>query len=159
MALLGMLCISPLCVSPLAGAVDLVRVEKSARKLFLLQQGKVVREFNMVLGSNPVGHKQQEGDGKTPEGVYWLDFKKPDSAYYKSIHVSYPNAQDLAAARKLGVSAGGQIMLHGQPNGLGLMSALTQQRDWTAGCIALSNADMEVVWQAVRVPMRIEILP
>ncbi len=101
MALLGMLCISPLCVSPLAGAVDLVRVEKSARKLFLLQQGKVVREFNMVLGNNPVGHKQQEGDGKTPEGVYWLDFKKPDSAYYKSIHVSYPNAQDLATAGKL----------------------------------------------------------
>lgn len=155
----AMLLLGALCVSQLAVAADLVRVWKAERKLQVLAQGKVVHEFKMVLGPNPVGHKQQEGDGKTPEGAYILDFKKPNSAFYKAIHVSYPNAQDLAAAKKRGVSAGGQIMIHGQPNGFGMLSALTQQRDWTAGCIALSNEDMDILWQAVNVPMRIEILP
>lgn len=151
--------LAALCWSPATVAADLVRVWKAERKLQVLAQGKVVHEFKMVLGSNPLGHKQQEGDGKTPEGAYILDFKKPNSAFYKAIHISYPNAQDLAAAKKRGVSAGGQIMIHGQPNGFGMFAAITQQRDWTAGCIALTNEDMDVLWQAVHVPMRIEILP
>lgn len=151
--------LATLCWSQAAVAADLVRVWKAERKLQVLAQGKVVHEFKMVLGPNPLGHKQQEGDGKTPEGSYILDFKKPNSAFYKAIHVSYPNAQDLAAAKKRGVSAGGQIMIHGQPNGLGMFAAITQQRDWTAGCIALTNEDMDVLWQVVHVPMRIEILP
>lgn len=151
--------LATLCWSQATVAADLVRVWKAERKLQVLAQGKVVHEFKMVLGPNPLGHKQQEGDGKTPEGAYILDFKKPNSAFYKAIHISYPNAQDLAAAKKRGVSAGGQIMIHGQPNGFGMFAAITQQRDWTAGCIALANADMDVLWQVVHVPMRIEILP
>ena len=153
------LTLSLLCFAHSAVTADLVRVYKAERKLQILAQGKVVHEFKMVLGPNPVGHKQQEGDGKTPEGHYLLDFKKPNSSFYKAIHISYPNARDLAAAKKRGVSAGGQIMMHGQPNGFGLFAAVTQQRDWTAGCIALSNADMDTLWQAVNIPTPIEILP
>lgn len=101
--------------------VDLVRVLKGERKLQLLAGTQVLREFPVALGGNPLGHKQQEGDRRTPEGRYLLDYKKADSAFYKAIHISYPNGADLAAARKRGVAPGGQIMIHGQKNGLGAL--------------------------------------
>lgn len=139
--------------------VDLVRVLKSERKLQLLSAGVVVHEFHIALGGNPAGRKQQEGDGKTPEGSYILDFKKSDSAFYKGFHVSYPNASDILSAKERKVNPGGQIMVHGQKNKLGWLSFVSQRFDWTNGCMALSNSDMDVMWDLVRAGTKIEILP
>ncbi|TCS31963.1 L,D-transpeptidase-like protein [Paucimonas lemoignei] len=139
--------------------VELVRVLKAERKLQVIAGGSVVKEFKIALGSNPIGHKQQEGDGKTPEGSYTLDYKKSDSAYYKAIHVSYPNEADVSSAKARGVNPGGQIMIHGQKNGLGWLSFISQRMDWTLGCVALSNDDMETVWKMVDVGTKIEIRP
>lgn len=136
-----------------------VRVIKSEHKLQLLSQEKVVGEFHVVFGANPKDHKTQEGDEKTPEGKYTLDYKKADSAFYKAIHISYPNAQDSLNAKKRGGSPGGQIMIHGQKNGLSWLSAVSQQFNWTNGCVALTNDDMDKVWIKVKVGTPIEILP
>lgn len=138
--------------------VDLVRVDKSERSLSLLSGGKVVRQYRIVLGRSPVGAKTREGDKRTPEGRYVLDFRNAHSSYYRSIHVSYPNAADRARARKLGVKPGSAIMIHGQPNGRG-WNGDTLQYDWTDGCIALSNTDMTELWKLVRIPTPIEIAP
>ncbi|HRO62795.1 L,D-transpeptidase family protein [Thermomonas sp.] len=147
--------------SPQAVRVDLVRVDKAARTLSLIGNGVVLHRFSIRLGGAPIGHKQREGDRRTPEGRYLLDFRKADSAFYRAIHVSYPNRQDRANARRLGVPPGGAIMIHGQPNGLRLEadSTTTIPYDWTDGCIALSNADMTTLWNLVRVPTPIEIVP
>ena len=139
-------------------AVDLVQVDKSERTLTLLAGGKPVRQYAIVLGRAPVGAKTREGDKRTPEGRYVLDFRKADSSYYRAIHVSYPNQQDRARARALGVAPGGAIMIHGQPNGRGWNND-TLQYDWTDGCIALSNADMTELWSLVRIPTPIDIVP
>ena len=139
--------------------IDLVRVLKSERKLQLLSEGVVKREFHVALGGNPKGPKRQKGDGRTPEGSYILDFKKSDSAFYKGFHISYPSANDLRAAKARGVDPGGAVMVHGQKNGLGGLSFLSQRFDWTDGCIALSNGDMDVMWGLVKAGTRIEILP
>lgn len=138
---------------------DAVRVDKSARTLQLIAEGKPFATFDVVFGANPDGHKQQEGDERTPEGRYILDYKKADSGYYKAIHVSYPNAADVANARSRGVDPGGLIMIHGQRNGWGWWSWLTQRFDWTNGCIAVDDASMETIWQAVEPGTPIEILP
>jgi murein L,D-transpeptidase YafK len=113
----------------------------------------------VVFGSNPKGHKQQQGDERTPEGEYVLDYKNTNSSYYKSIHISYPNDQDRENAKKLGVSPGGDIMIHGQPNRWGKFSLVTQLFNWTNGCIALSNSDMDAVWNAVDPGTPIQIRP
>lgn len=139
--------------------ITLVRVEKSARTLSLLHGDSVVQRFPIRLGGAPIGHKQREGDRRTPEGRYMLDYRNPNSAFFRSIHISYPNARDRANARRLGVSPGGAIMIHGQPNGLpGPVSAAIPY-DWTDGCIALSNDDMATLWSLLRLPTPIEILP
>ena len=148
-----------------AGAVhseqtaDMVLVEKSKSRLYLMREGKAFASFQVAFGSNPRGHKQQQGDGKTPEGRYMLDYKNAGSAYYKSIHISYPSAKDREEARKRGVDPGGQIMIHGQKNGYGRLSILVQRFNWTNGCIALSDRDMETVWKAVKPGTPIEIKP
>lgn len=139
--------------------VDLVRVLKAERRLQLISKGKVQHEFTIALGGNPVGHKKQEGDERTPEGRYTLDYKKSDSSFYRAIHISYPNAKDVEAARRAGVSPGGQIMIHGQKNGYGWLSGLSQRFDWTNGCVALTNADMEFIWNTVNAGTQIELLP
>ena len=138
---------------------DLVLVDKTARTLSLISQGKAFATYRVVFGGNPVGHKQQEGDSRTPEGRYILDFKKPDSAFHMALHVSYPNGQDTAQAKARGVSAGGDIMVHGQKNGPDWPSFLKQRYNWTDGCIALTNAEIEEVWQAVDAGTPIEIRP
>ncbi len=140
-------------------AVDFVRVDKSNRTLYLLSGKKVVAYFPIALGGAPVGPKQREGDKRTPEGRYVLDVKKQDSAFFRAIHISYPNADDLSHANKQGVAPGSAIMIHGQKNGLGWLSFLSQRYDWTNGCIALSNEDMQQVWNLVQVPTAIEITP
>ncbi len=140
-------------------AVDLVRVFKAERRLQLVAQGKIVREFRVALGGNPTGRKEEEGDQKTPEGSYILDYKKADSGYHRALHISYPDSADIAAARARKVSPGGAVMIHGQKNGWGWLSFATQRFDWTNGCIALADDDMETVWDMVREGTRIEINP
>ena len=139
--------------------IDLVKVVKSQRQMWLLEQGKIIKQYTIALGANPVGHKQQEGDERTPEGRYILDYRNPNSGYFKSLHVSYPNKQDLANAKAKGVDAGGMIMIHGQRNGFGWAAKLTQLKDWTNDCIALNNQDMQEVWDLVKIGTPIEILP
>lgn len=138
---------------------DRVKVVKSERRLYLLRAGEVIAAFPIALGGQPQGHKQQEGDQRTPEGLYTLDYKKADSAFFKAIHVSYPQAADREQARRRGVDPGGAIMLHGQKNGLGWLAGVSQRFDWTNGCIALSNEDMQQVWDLIVVPTPIEISP
>ena len=128
---------------------DLVLVKKSESRLYLIREGEEFATFRVVFGSNPKGHKQQQGDERTPEGRYTLDYKNANSAYYKSIHISYPNTKDRENARKRGVDPGGHIMIHGQRNGYEGLSIFAQFFNWTNGCIALNNPDMDVVWKAV----------
>ena len=138
---------------------DMVIVEKSEARLYLMRAGEALASFRVAFGANPEGHKQQQGDERTPEGNYVLGYKNAGSAFYKSIHISYPNAKDRAAARKRGVDPGGDIMIHGQKNGYGKFSAIVQYFNWTDGCIALSNSDMDLVWNAVKPGTPIEIRP
>lgn len=134
-----------------------IRVEKSARRLLLLgSDGGVLRSYDGIqLGDAPIGHKQFEGDERTPEGRYVIDFGNPSSAYHLSLHISYPNAADRAFAESQGRSPGGNIFIHGQPNALriGRMPG-----DWTDGCIALSNAEIEELWALVGDGTPIEIV-
>jgi len=134
-----------------------VKVDKSDGKMYLLDNDVVVKEYHVVFGANPKGHKQQEGDERTPEGSYTLDYKKEDSSFYRAMHISYPNAADVENAKKRGVSAGGYIMIHGQPNSLGWLSALSQRFNWTNGCIALTNNEMDEFMSLVEVGTNIEI--
>lgn len=141
-----------------------VRVNKSERTVKLMHQEQTVRTYPMRLGFDPVGHKQQEGDGKTPEGRYRLDWRNAQSAFYKSLHVSYPNQYDQQRAQQLGVSPGGDIMIHGSASQqqLKVMPSLMDylpRADWTLGCIAVKNVDMDEIWQLVDNGTVIEILP
>jgi hypothetical protein len=138
---------------------DAVLVDKSDRRLYLLRAGRTIAEYPIKLGLNPFGHKQREGDFRTPEGKYRLDWRNPDSEFYLSIKVSYPNREDAAVARERGDSPGGLIMLHGQPNVPKKPPEHYATRDWTDGCIALSNADMTNVWLRTTAGIPIEIRP
>jgi murein L,D-transpeptidase YafK len=138
---------------------DSVMVIKSESKLYLLKNGKMIREYHASFGANPIGHKQQEGDERTPEGKYFLDYKKEDSAFYKSIHISYPNDQDRRKAKEKGINPGGAIMIHGQRNDLGWLYFISRYFNWTDGCIAVSNMAMDEIWEAVSVGTPIEIKP
>ncbi|MEA1052301.1 L,D-transpeptidase family protein [Lamprobacter modestohalophilus] len=138
---------------------DLVLVEKGARRLSLIRNGEVYHQWRISLGFDPIGHKQREGDGRTPEGRYILDWRNPGSCCFKSLHVSYPDAADRAAAAARGDDPGGLIMIHGQVNGSGWLGWLNQYRDHTHGCIALRNGPMEIVWRAVEDGTPIEIRP
>lgn len=153
---------SVLCGAGAAAAaqhVDLVRVDKSERRMELVAAGTVVRTYTIALGADPVGHKRREGDERTPEGRYVLDWRNARSIAYRSIHISYPNAEDSALARAGGYSPGGSIMIHGQPNGYGWWSWLLQKFDWTDGCIAVTDADMAEIWDMVDNGTPIEINP
>lgn len=140
-------------------AADLVLVEKARRRLSLVRDGEVYRSWRIALGGNPIGHKQREGDLRTPEGRYLLDWRNPNSCCYRSLHVSYPNAADRRAAAARGDDPGGLIMIHGQVNGWGWLGWLNQYRDHTHGCIALRNTPMEAVWRAVANGTPVEIRP
>lgn len=138
---------------------DKVVVDKSDRKLYLMHGGEAFRTFDIALGLAPVGDKQEEGDNRTPEGLYYLDLRNPNSDYFLSIRISYPNAADRAAARAQGVDPGGQIMIHGQPNDPTYSLAYYRRADWTNGCIAVSNSDMIDIWLMTPDGVPIEILP
>lgn len=138
---------------------DAVLIDKSDRKLHLISDGEVFRTFPIALGIRPEGDKQKEGDFKTPEGRYLLDMRNPNSDFFLSIHVSYPDAGDRREASRLGVEPGGAIMIHGQPNVPSRSEAYYQTQDWTNGCIALSNSDMIDVWLMTGDNTPIEIRP
>jgi murein L,D-transpeptidase YafK len=146
-------------VTVAAPKADLVVVKKSESRLYLYRDSQAFAEFRVSFGSEPKGHKQQEGDERTPEGRYVLDAKNLKSAFYRAIHLSYPNAQDVASAKARGVQPGGQIMIHGQRNGLGWLAPVAQWFNWTDGCVGLSNKDMDAVWSAVDVGTPIQIYP
>jgi murein L,D-transpeptidase YafK len=136
---------------------DKVVVLKGERKLMLMKGDEVLKTYTVALGGNPVGGKVRQGDRKTPEGNYVLDRHNVHSQYYKSIHISYPNAEDLARARKLGVLPGGDVFLHGLPNDF--RGQHSGPGDWTNGCIALNNAEIDEIWRAVADGTPIEIKP
>jgi murein L,D-transpeptidase YafK len=154
-----------------------VRVFKSERRLELVNENnQVIKTYKIMLGKNPIGHKEQEGDNKTPEGDYILDMKNPQSSFFKSLHISYPNFKDKMKAKLRGVSPGGDIMIHGLPNdfkemtswletiGLGdfsddLIRASITQYDWTSGCIAVTDEEIAEIYDLIDVPTKILIRP
>jgi len=138
---------------------DEVIIDKSDRELQLLSDGRVFRTFKIALGISPTGDKKEEGDFKTPEGRYLLDVRNPDSDYFLSIHVSYPNIEDRNAAKNLGLNPGGSIMIHGQPNVPSHTETYYRTQDWTNGCIAVSNSDMIDIWLMTGENTPIEIRP
>jgi murein L,D-transpeptidase YafK len=152
--------IAPLVISfamPGHAGVDLVKVDKSERTMYLMQGNTIVKQYHVALGAAPKGHKQQEGDEKTPEGEYTLDYKKEDSAFYRAMHISYPNENDKTNAKRFGVSPGGFIMVHGQRNWLGWLAPISQRFNWTNGCIALTNSEMDEFMELVKVGTKIHI--
>ena len=138
---------------------DRVIVEKSARILLLLNHGRKLKTYKVALGGQPLGRKTQQGDHKTPEGNYFLDRRNPRSQFYKSIRISYPSSEDRLRAKKLGVSPGGDIYLHGLPNGYGWIAEGHRLKDWTDGCIAVTNEEMDEIWRTVPNGTPIEIRP
>jgi murein L,D-transpeptidase YafK len=181
----GILCTATLILAwsaqvlALDARIDKVEVFKAERRVELITMTKkgpqVVKSYDMSLGFEPLGHKTQEGDGKTPEGLYTLDWKNPNSKYHLSIHVSYPNQADRDQARQRGVSPGGEIFIHGMPNNTkpwawlispafngsvnDMIHSILQDFDWTLGCVAFRNEDIEEIYKAVKIPTPIEIFP
>jgi len=139
--------------------VDKLVVYKHERKLVLLSHDKEVKTYRVALGGEPVGPKTRYGDHRTPEGSYVLDSRNPNSHFYKAFHISYPNATDVANAKKLGVSPGGDIMLHGLPKEYAWVGKEHTHADWTDGCIAVANEEMDELWKLVPVGTPIEIKP
>jgi L,D-peptidoglycan transpeptidase YkuD (ErfK/YbiS/YcfS/YnhG family) len=138
---------------------DKVLIEKKERRLTLLSKGEVIKTYKIALGGNPVGPKERQGDNKTPEGTYIIDSRNRDSAYYLSLHISYPNEKDKMRAKKLGVSPGGDIMIHGIKNSLSWVGASHTEVDWTKGCIAVTDEEMEEIDKLVPNDTIVEIRP
>jgi murein L,D-transpeptidase YafK len=133
--------------------VTQVQVHKTDRKLYLFHNDRVLKSYDIALGFAPDGHKQFEGDGKTPEGLYYISHKNPDSNYHLSLRISYPNEADLAFAETEGKSPGGDIFIHGGPN------TRISQRDWTLGCVSVTDREMEVIYSMVKPGTPIYLLP
>jgi murein L,D-transpeptidase YafK len=138
---------------------DLVIVHKAKRTLELRRDGEVLASYRVALGPEPTGTKRQEGDGRTPEGVYTLDWRNTESGFYRSLHISYPSPADRTPADRWGVSAGGLIMIHGMPKGRNADSVGHPSNDWTNGCIAVTNDEIDHIWQSVEDGTTIIIYP
>lgn len=143
----------------MSAKADRVVVLKTQRKMILMQGDLVLRVYRVALGRYPMGAKHQEGDARTPEGFYTLDSKLPDSDFYRAIHVSYPNQRDLTYARQHGFDPGGKIMIHGLPNELTATRVGHPKIDWTQGCIAVTNREMDEIWAMIDPGTPIEIHP
>jgi murein L,D-transpeptidase YafK len=139
--------------------VDRILVLKSARTMTLESNGQLLKTYKVALGGQPIGAKNQQGDHKTPEGVYFIDAKNSHSQFYTALHLSYPNSEDKAQARKLGVSPGGDVEIHGLGRGYGWIGARHRLVDWTDGCVAVTNEEIEEIFQSVPVGTRVEIKP
>ena len=138
---------------------DRILVEKAQRQLSIFRQGKRLKTYRVALGRNPAGAKEQEGDGKTPEGIYTIDYRNSNSDYHLALHISYPSEEDNARAAAHGVNAGFDIEIHGLPNGKGSTGAAHRQKDWTAGCIAVTDEEMDELYRVVPDGTTIEIRP
>jgi len=145
--------------APAKEVVDRIVVKKADHTLSLLSHGRVIKTYHVSLGPNPVGPKRKQGDGKTPEGTYVIDSRNAASKFHLSLHVSYPNAADRARAKAAGVDPGGDIMIHGLGPGFDWVGPLQRTRDWTAGCIAVTNAQIEEIWARVKIGTVVEIRP
>ena len=140
-------------------SADKVLIEKQARRLSLLSKGEVIKSYKIALGGNPLGPKERQGDNKTPEGTYRIDARNGNSGFHLSLHISYPNEDDKKRAKKLGVSPGGNIMIHGIKNGFSQVGASHTETDWTEGCIAVTNQEMEEIYKFVPIGTVVEITP
>lgn len=142
---------TPPAMVPVSQRADRIHVDKSERRMQLLRGGKVLRTYRILLGDAPVGHKHQQGDEKTPEGDYRISGRNPNSRFHLSLRISYPNDADRKQARKRGVDPGGDIMIHGG-------NSVLYPFDWTDGCIAVSNKEIEEIWSLVPtgIPIRID---
>jgi murein L,D-transpeptidase YafK len=144
---------------PAGTTIDHIVVEKATRKLSVFRGGRQLKTYRVALGRGPVGPKQMEGDMKTPEGLYQIDSRNPQSSFHLALHVSYPSDHDNTRAAELGVSAGFDIMVHGIQNGRGWIGAFHRWKDWTAGCIALTDKEIEELWRITPDGTTIEIRP
>ncbi|MGO9339903.1 MAG: L,D-transpeptidase family protein [Terracidiphilus sp.] len=138
---------------------DSVLILKKDHLLELLSGDRVIRTYKVALGRGGLAPKEREGDGRTPEGHYIIDSRNSDSGYHRALHVSYPNAEDRQRAAKLGVSPGGAIMIHGLPNGRGWIGPAHRLYDWTLGCVAVTNDEIDEIWNLVPVGTSVEIRP
>jgi murein L,D-transpeptidase YafK len=137
--------------------IDNIVVNKSKREMLVYSNGQLQKTYKISLGRQPIGHKEFEGDKKTPEGIYSINDKNPKSSYHKNLGVSYPNKDDLVKARQLGKSAGGDIKIHGIRNGIGFIGKFHRWFDWTLGCIAVTDREIDELYKAVIIGTRIEI--
>jgi murein L,D-transpeptidase YafK len=138
---------------------DSLVLDKSARRLTLFFRGRAVRRYSVALGSHPVGDKKRIGDGRTPEGLYYINGRNARSKYHLALRISYPHTAQQTRAAQRGVSPGGNIMIHGLPREFATVGALHRQQDWTKGCIAVTNEEIEEIWRAVPNGARILITP
>ncbi len=148
---------APLPPQPLVGTIDRIVIEKSARRMVVYHKAEALKEYRIALGSQAVGDKVRQGDMRTPEGVFTIDRKNSASAFHLSLGISYPRPSDLKRAKLGGYDAGGDIMIHGQPNSLPVDFVVPY--DWTAGCIAISNSEIAEVFAATAVGTTVEIRP
>jgi murein L,D-transpeptidase YafK len=146
-------------LAPTEVRATLILVEKSARRMTLLHDGEVLATYPISLGGAPVGPKQQEGDQRTPEGRYFIDFRHARSHEHLALRISYPNATDRTSAQRRGGAPGGDIMIHGLPNGLGWLGRLHLWLDWTDGCVAVTDRQMDEIWPLVAMGTPVEIRP
>ena len=141
------------------GPADKVLIEKKERRLTLMSKDKVLAMYKIALGGNPDGRKERQGDNKTPEGTYFIDSKNKNSRYHLSLHISYPNEKDKKRAKELGVSPGGDIMIHGLKNGLSWVGDTHREVDWTEGCIAVTDEEIEEIDKLAPTGTIVEIRP
>jgi murein L,D-transpeptidase YafK len=144
---------------PAGTSIDRIVVEKSARKLSIFRDDRQIKSYRIALGRNPFGAKQEEGDMKTPEGIYTIDSRNPQSNFHLALHISYPSNEDTKRAAERGISAGSDIMVHGIQNGHGWIGQFHRLTDWTAGCIALTDEEIEELWRVTPDGTTIEIRP
>jgi murein L,D-transpeptidase YafK len=144
---------------PVGTAIDRILVQKSAKRLSIFRDGNRIKSYRIALGRNPVGAKQEEGDMKTPEGIYNIDSRNAQSSFHLALHISYPSDADNKRAAAHGVSAGFDIMIHGIQNGRGWIGAFHRWKDWTAGCIALTDEEIEELWRVTPDGTTTEIRP
>jgi murein L,D-transpeptidase YafK len=149
----------PPAMAPVETRADLVEIFKGKRRMDLKREGRLLRSYRVALGFAPEHHKEREGDGRTPEGTYSIDARNPRSAFHLSLRVSYPDAEDKAHAATLAVPPGGEIYIHGQPNGWRKLCVGHRHRDWTTGCIAVTDREMRQVWSLVPTGARVVIHP
>ncbi|MDL2239303.1 L,D-transpeptidase family protein [Bacteroidales bacterium OttesenSCG-928-K03] len=144
---------------PKDAIIDKIVVIKSQKKLFAYSNGNLLKTYRVAIGSNPIGHKEYQGDKKTPEGTYTINDKNPNSSCCKNLGISYPNSKDLAHAKKIGKPAGGDIKIHGLKNGLGFIGKFHRFFNWTAGCIAVTDSEINELYKHTMIGATIEIKP